>query len=688
MTFLSPSAFWLLIAIGIPIALHLLSLFRSNTVEFSSVRYIKQLKSSSIRNIKIRKLLLLLSRILCITSIVFMIARPVTKGFMPGWLAAEQDASLVLLIDNSASMSAQSDNKSFLDRSKNEMMALMTLFNDKTKVIIVQTCPPKIVFRGKSNDPELRSIINTIDISSSYDNIWETINWVLTEEKINDPIRECVIFSDLMHSPDSAFISGIDELSQWKFYFIQPETVSNNLGIINVSRINRIKTMNQLIKLDAYVKNLGNLNKKNISLELLFNDNRVGQVISEFMTEEKKGFLFQAYPEETGILQSKIMLPKDDYDLDNYWYDAMPIMEQIQCEIIGSDSNDISVVKMIFEAIDPERKFLTIRSSIQSNLKRLYLDDVDVVIIHDLEGLSEEAVKDIIDFLKNGGGVIWFQGNPDMNNLDKDLITKLGFPQFIQLINSGQGFFTTHLADNQSDLLDDLRVRNIDKELPEIYKYVKVKTEPYHNIHWRLNNGDPFLLEFSKGTGKVFYFATLLDLRWNDFPIRAVVVPLMYRLIILTGTDLINTSPVLIDEPKWISVDESKLMHKWEVFSPSGEIEMIVPKYDREGILITNTDELGFYQVFNNGVRFTSFPTRLHYKENIQNHIDQEDIEFCIPNDQTRWLTIQDDFVTVFSETRQGKSLWKLFLFFAFLFILIETILGESKPNIMKLDKD
>ena len=61
-------------------------------------------------------------------------------------------------------------------------------------------------------------------------------------------------------------------------------------------------------------------------------------------------------------------------------------------------------------------------------------------------------------------------------------------------------------------------------------------------------------MEFSRGSGTVFYFSSLLDLEWNDLPIRGMVVPLLYRLIILSGTDEINTSAVLINEPKLIKV--------------------------------------------------------------------------------------------------------------------------------------
>ena len=686
MTFLTPSVLWFLGAVSIPILIHLLSRLRINKVEFSTVRFIKQLETSSIRKMQIQKILLLLLRILALASLVLMMAQPVTQGFMPGWLAAEQDARLVMIIDNSASMTVKDGKKTFLDRSKNETMTLVPLFKDETQITIAQTCPPKVVFTGRSNDPGLRTSVKSIEPTASYDNIWQNINGLLRDKTIIEPIKECVIFSDLMHVPDSSFSSGIGNLDDWKFYFIQPGPIYDNLAVKDVSSINRIKTLNQLVKLDTRIQNTGTLQKPNVPLELLFNNQRVGQVVSEFDPGKEKKFLFQAYPAEVGIVEGRIILPKDDYELDNSWYVSMPIMEQIRCGIIGATAEDITILEMILRAIDPENQFLTIESRIQPGLNRLFLDDIDVAVIHNPQGLTEEGVKDLNTFLKEGGGVVWFQGDPEGREFHPDLFKKTGFPNPESLVNAGQGFFSTRIAGEHSDLLQNIQVRNLEKELPEIFTYVKTSLESNHETHWTMNNGDPLLLEFSKGSGTVFYFSTLLDLRWNDLPVRGIVVPLMYRLMVLTGTDEINTAAVLINESKWIPVEESKFRNKWEVVSPSGKTEMIVPEYDREGITISVTDELGIYQVYSNGEFFTSFPTRLHYQEYIQPRIGQKDIESILPKNQTRWLTIQDKFAAVFSETRQGKSLWKLFLLAAMIFLLAETIIGRPEPVKMKPD--
>ncbi len=163
-----------------------------------------------------------------------------------------------------------------------------------------------------------------------------------------------------------------------------------------------------------------------------------------------------------------------------------------------------------------------------------------------------------------------------------------------------------------------------------------------------------------------------------------MLVPLIYRWLVLTRTDEINTSSVQINEHKLLSVEEKYLRSKRKIVSPSEKIEMIVAEYDREGINITSTDELGVYTVYSNGELFTSFPTRLHDQEYIQSRFSQDDIELILSNDQTRWLTLQDEFAQAFSETRQGKALWKIFLALAIALLLAETIIGRPEPVKMK----
>ena len=683
MNFLSPTSFWLLGLIVIPIVIHFFNKFQIKKVKFSSIRFIKKLESSSIKRIRIEKILLLLIRILIIIFLVMIFSNPVTKGFSPRWLLTEQDSITLFIIDNSASMNAFQKENSNLDNAKFEALNILSLFNVESKILIYQTCPPKQIFNGTINDPSLITSIESIKSTSSFDNIWKNINKFLDDKSITEPIKECLVFSDFMHYPDSLFNNEKYTNKNWKFYFICSKPIVDNLSINSVFSLNPIKTINQLIKLDAKIINTGEMIKNNIPLELLFNKQRVGQIISDFIPNKNKGFLFQAYPTNNGIVHGQFLIPEDDYEYDNIWHEVIPIIKQIRCAIIGSSQKDIELLELLLRSIDSENNFLDVESRIQPNLNRLFLDQFDVAIIHNSQKITSDGVKDLEKFIESGGGIIWFQGNKNYREYHSDLYEKLNFPKNMNIVNSGEGYFSIASSNQYSGLLENILLKDFHSQLPKITNYSNVITNSNHKIHWRLNNDDPFLLEFKKGTGTVFYFSTLLDLDWNDLLIRGIVIPLIYQMLVLTGNDEVNTLPVIIDEPKWISIKEEELRKKWEVKSNNGTNILIVPDFDREGITIYNTNELGLYSVYSNDVLFTSFPTRLHKLEYIKPLVDLDKFKNFIPEENLRWIMIKDNFKQELSEIRNGKSLWRFFLFIVIILILLETIIG--RPNLLRM---
>ena len=685
MTFLNPTNLWFLSFLIIPIVFHLLNLLKNKKEDFSSLILIKELKKTSMRNVKLKKLILLLLRILGIIFLVISFSKPVTNGFLHSWSTPGLESRLYIVIDNSASMGAKNKGKTFLERSKHEISSLIPEFKKNSLISIFQTCPPKMIFEGYSNDINIKKAIKSVEQTESFDNIWNTTISFINRNKINEKLKECILFSDLMYPADSLFSKSINNFIDWKFYFIQPEIIEENLAIKNMSFDNRVSTLQQLTKVNIRVQNKSISTKKNIALELLFNNQRVGQLISEFSSNIEKEFQFQAYPTAEGILQSKVTIPNDSYLSDNTWSHTAPVKKDINCGIIGKNKEEVKLLKIILKSIDPHGEFLNIESRIHPSLNRLFLDEFDMVIIYNCSGLTRQSVKDLDKFTKEGGGLIWFEGEMSGLSNHESLYELLNFPKSIEIIKSGQGFFSTEISSEESDLLQNIRVKNINRELPKVFKYIKTETNKDHRIHWNLNNMDPLLIEFSNNGGDIFYFSSILNLDWNDLSIRGLIIPLMYRLIILAGTDEMNTSSIFVDDVKWISLQESKLQNKWEVLSPSGQKEMIIPDYDQEGIKITMTGELGIYEVFSNGELITSFPTKLHNLEYLSNHLIQDDINKFIPKDQFRIIPMDKNTSSSFAEIRHGKSLWKFFLYASIFIFLIETIVGlPNKKNLNK----
>ena len=156
-----------------------------------------------------------------------------------------------------------------------------------------------------------------------------------------------------------------------------------------------------------------------------------------------------------------------------------------------------------------------------------------------------------------------------------------------------------------------------------------------------------------------------------------MLIPLMHKLLILGGTDEINSLPILVGDPKWIILNGNEVRNEWEVQSPSGVSNLIVPDFAMESLKITDTNELGIYNVYKNKEFFTSFATELHPNEIVSKQISADEVEILLNGLEYKFITVSNDLINVSNEIRHGKALWKIFLLFAIMLFLIETWVGR-----------
>ena len=74
----------------------------------------------------------------------------------------------------------------------------------------------------------------------------------------------------------------------------------------------------------------------------------------------------------------------------------------------------------------------------------------------------------------------------------------------------------------------------------------------------------------------------------------------------------------------------------------------------------------------------------MHPEETISKKNTKNEITAFLPVDRYRWLELDNNFTNNFNETRQGKSLWKIFLLLATVFLLLETWIGRPMPKNIK----
>ena len=124
MRYQNPQFLYFLFAIAIPIIIHLFNLRKHKTVYFSSILFLKEVKSEKRKKNKLKQLLILLSRILTISAIVFAFSKP----FIPSE-ENQETSNLFIYIDNSFSMDNISEKGRLLDVAKEKGIEILENYN-------------------------------------------------------------------------------------------------------------------------------------------------------------------------------------------------------------------------------------------------------------------------------------------------------------------------------------------------------------------------------------------------------------------------------------------------------------------------------------------------------------------------------------------------------------------------------
>ncbi|HPH81290.1 MAG TPA: BatA domain-containing protein, partial [Flavobacteriales bacterium] len=122
MKFANPIFFWALLSLLVPIIIHLFHFRKFKTIYFTNVRFLRELKQETQSRSRLRHLLILLSRCLALTALVFAFAQPVIPS------SAKQrtgSRAISIYIDNSFSLDAQAESGSLLELARKHALDIV-----------------------------------------------------------------------------------------------------------------------------------------------------------------------------------------------------------------------------------------------------------------------------------------------------------------------------------------------------------------------------------------------------------------------------------------------------------------------------------------------------------------------------------------------------------------------------------
>ncbi|RMD50104.1 MAG: VWA domain-containing protein, partial [Ignavibacteria bacterium] len=348
MTFLNPAILLGLLAASVPIIIHLFNRRKLEIVEFSTLKFLKELQKTKIKRIKLKQIILLILRVLIIVFLVFAFARPAIKSINSSYGSSSSKSTGVLILDDSPSMAIIEGRGSKFSKAKHLMKSIMNFYQDGDDIIIYYASEPDRNY--KFNTPEQAiNFFSKKSVSEKPANLLECLKKASDILKRSSNInKEIFLLSDLQKDN----LNSVDSISAYfnsegiNFYITDFENSQKvNYSLNSISINNRIFELNKEISINVAAK--GNTGDRVLSL--FINKSRAAQKRIEFENGNRISEDFTVTLKETGLLQIHASLEEDDFDYDNSFYEAISIPEIINVGLIYNDIEEITFIKSALE---------------------------------------------------------------------------------------------------------------------------------------------------------------------------------------------------------------------------------------------------------------------------------------------------------------------------------------------------
>lgn len=691
MNFLNPLFLIGLAAAAIPIALHLLNLRKLKTVEFSTLRFLKELQKTKIRRLKLKQIILLILRTLIIIFAVLAFARPTIEGNLP-FVESYARSSSVIIIDNSFSMDVSDEYGNRLNQTRNAALRILSSMKDGDEVAVIEAAsqPNTAQFSLSSNFDYLKEQISNIKISNRRADLESALRrsaMILSESKNLN--REIFVLSDFQSNVLISELKDTAGLFREKVSIFSipvgstSRTDIQNLSVDSLNLITRIFQTGKPVELDAQIRNNSKRDANSIVVSLLLNDERVSQRTIDIPAGEMRQLSLSAPPKSAGVTVGKIEIEGDALDSDNKRHFGFIVPEKPTIAIVGSQSS-ISFLSLALKAAGGNEPIANIASVSNNEFAGLDLSNFDMIIISG--SLSKIDNQRIAEYAQTGGSILLFADeNVSVQALSENLAS-LGFAgATAQSYPQNQAARFTSV-DKHHPLFDGVFKGVTDKkeiiESPNIYK-----AAPANGGQAIIEMpGGAFLSEVKYGEGKIIYCAVPPNTSWSNFPMTGLFPALILRSALYlsssesSGIYIEPGNPIVVGLPKRFST-ESNL----KLIDPTGNESFHQPVKLPSGVVLTfeGLNQLGTYKLqTTNGKPITIISINPSPSESSLTPVSQDNLsnwlETRFPNVNLEYIPVTDDLTKGITRARTGAELWQLFLILAILSAIAEMLVERS----------
>jgi hypothetical protein len=534
MSFLNPFLLFGSVALAIPVLIHLVRREKSEIIPFSSLMFLLKVPKRSIRQQKMKNLLLMALRLLILALLVGAFARPyITQAAKPT-PNANSNRGTVLMLDNSYSMQ-YGDNfkkmkaeaqKRIDDLRASDRMAIVA-FNDSATLLS----------RPTSDKNTLKSVVDTLEPSFGGTRYYEA--FTLADRVLGDfggDQKQLIIISDFQRNgwnrSSRESILGTD---------VKTETVNlgvknfNNIGIDSViveqpTSFNRTYNGRVIARIHNYSKDKPVV----VPVIVTLDDKEVGRNQVTISANSTALAEFTGFDLRLGFLKGLVKVDADDpLKVDNEFRFALERREKLNVLVVDDGKAKQSLYLKQAYTASAELPF-EVTNVTASAITPEELAKHEVVIINDVPRLPDKVRDKMDDLRKTGQGQLVILGeNSEIGWWGS--YAKLPVKPLQRIFvahDRGRPFVALTTYDRNHPIFKTFeKSTRVALNSAQFSVYMNVEAKPGAVVLAKYEDGAPAIVESGKEDHGMLVFDSTVDTKWNDLPLKTSFLPLFEEMI-------------------------------------------------------------------------------------------------------------------------------------------------------------
>lgn len=682
MQFVNPVFLFSILAIAIPVIIHLFNFRRFRKVYFTNVRFLQELKQQTQKQSQLRHLLILAMRILAVAALALAFAQPYIPFSESKSKMASRNA-VSIFVDNSFSMEATGTNGTLLDESKLKAREIISAYKS-TDLFQLLTCDFEGRHQRLVTRDEFLTMLDEVKTSPSVRSFSEIVRrqYDLLQKEASAR-RNSYIISDFQKSSFNS-VDFLQDSSVNTYLVPLKSSVVANLYIDSCWFNQPIQQPGKTSLLSARIWNKSENDLEKIPLKLLINDQQKSvasiDIKAGMSTTVQLPFTIHQAGPQYGLLQVT------DYPVtyDDKFYFSFDVLSFINILTINGGSEN-----RFLRALYAQDSSMRLTNMSEKSIDYGRLSQFDLIILNEIPAISTGLAEEIKRYVTNGGTILVL---PAAN---ADLVTYNTFLSSID-VPTYQQIDTTNTRvvrlSEESYLFRDVfekqpgkQMLTTNTELPKVNKYFPIvfSSTMLTTSLMGMLNGREFLTLTNSGPGQVLQFTVPLDPVFSNFPQQALFVPVLYNIALIShpSHNLYN----FIGDNKGIRVGttlpaDDKI---YKIKSLSGDFDMI-PQISNSGnmvnIFVGNQIPMaGNFELVNDKNVITSLAFNYNRGESDLSCNSIRELETLLDKSHLDSFSIlktgQKPLNEVISQMNSGTQLWRYFIWLALFFLLAEILL-------------